>query len=354
MTGAHAPPYMPRAGDVYRDRNEVLELRALSDAAMAQRDARKHEWFYHRCPDGAPLLQLLDHVPSASLAGMAAAGPRRMLWHKRPLRAGVLVDLMVAPQHRSLGPAMMLHAALRDQGLQQFALLYGFPNANAVPVFKRMGYRHWGDAVRYARVVRHGDYLARRMHPLVARPLGALVDLADGVGLALRAWRGTRLEPVWTDHVDARMDELWQRSADSIQGLVTVRDQAFLRWRFDEAPGPQTQYLLLSDVTGQLRAWFACQADNGLLHVRDFWSQEAGSGIVRDHVEALLRAARARGHAAVSFEFAGSPQRIAGWLASGFKERERRPVFGQMGPDCGDIDISRELHLTSADEDEEH
>src|SRR2546428_11334880 len=53
----------------------------------------------------------------------------------------------------------------------------GCPNAVAVPVMKRMGFRPLGPRARYVKVLRTGDYLGRGGAPAVfTRPLGLVLD----------------------------------------------------------------------------------------------------------------------------------------------------------------------------------
>ena len=345
---APAPTYAVDAGDVARDREAVLAVWRgnLGDDARMQ---AKFDWFYARCPYGPPVLMLLRARDGEALVGVAAAGARRMQEGGRTFEAGVLVDLAVAAEHRSLGPALMLQSAVAEAGVQRFGFLYGFPNPKAAPVFKRVGYARLGDIVRHARVLRHAGYAQRRLPPLLARPAGAVLDVLD----TLKSWwrrRGdARLRWHWRELSDLRFSELWERSPHGTS-VATVRDGAFTRWRFDENPLAKTRFLIVEDARGELLAWFACEADGNLLHVRDFWSGHGDAGIVRAHVDVLLRAARHGGHAAVSLEFAGSAGAFAGWAACGFVERSRRPVFGKWAD--GRPVEGTTLHLTSADEDE--
>ena len=344
---APAPVYAIEPGEVTRDRERVLAI-WRGHLGRDTRMQAKYDWFYASCPYGEPLLCLLRHLPDAALVGAAAAGPRRMLRGGSEVEAGVLVDLAVTTEHRSLGPALMLQSALADAGVRRYDVLYGFPNPKAAAVFKRVGYAKFGEIVRHARVLRHARYVARRLPRALAPLAGAVLDARAWLRDAWRGRDAARFGTNWTDRADARFDALWARSPHG-DALVAVRDAAFAQWRFDASPLANTRYLLLTDpVDKNLRAWFACQVEDEVLHVRDFWSDDAASGIGAAYIDALLRAARTARHVAVSVEYAGADARLAGWRATGFIERSRRPVFGRLRE--GDPEI--ELHLTSADEDE--
>lgn len=349
MNDSTPATYVVDVGDVRRDRDTVLALwrgNLGEDARMQS----KFGWFYAACPFGEPTLRLLRHVADGSHVGVASAGPRRMQVAGTAMDAGVLVDLAVSPEHRSLGPAMMLQAAVAEAGGARYGLLYGFPNPKAAPVFKRVGYAKLGEIVRHARVLRHADYLARRFPRSLAVVGGLLVDVAVRVRDAWRSRSDARPMVLWSDAADPRFDALWARSAPANIALA-IRDYAFAHWRFDQCPFERTQFLLLSNPgNGDLLAWFACQIKGSTVHVRDFWSAEAALGLPRTHIDSLLAEVRKRGYTTVSVEIAGHSDRLAGWRAAGFSARGQRPVFGKWSPPraAGDVD----LHLTSADEDE--
>lgn len=352
MSGAQdrPPPYAVRAGDPQADRDAVLAVWRgnLGDDA---RMTAKYDWFYLRAPAGTPLLQLLFHVDADAPVGACSAGRRGLLRDGQPLRAGVLVDLAVAPEHRSLGPALMLQQGLFAAGQRELDLLYGFPNPKAAPVFKRIGYRPLGEMIRYARVVRHAPYLRRRLPKLpgfAATPLGALIDFGHRLRDALRHPRSHALRAQWHQLVPD-IAALWDASPKP-RAITAQRDAAHLRWRFDDAPTTDGvapfRHLTLHRGDAMV-AWFATRSEDHTLHVHDFWTA-TGATPQPAEVLALLRAARAQGLAAVSIELATSDARLAPWRALGFEARSRRPLFG-AGPAVED---EIDLHLTSADEDE--
>jgi len=355
MTGSDhvaGPVYVARIGNAHEDRDRVLAVWQDALSQQSRLHAAKYEWFHRRGQPGASLLALVDHAPTDACIGTSAAGARRMLWRGHELRAGVMADMAISSQHRTLGPVLMLQAELLASAAGRFDWLYGFPNAKSIAVAKRAGFPVIGQLRRYSRVLRHGDYLARVAPRPVARVLGRFVDAAVDVKRWLRMRWGSSLATTWSDRADHRMDQLWQASQHG-DGCVAIRDAAFLQWRFDEYPGAVTRYLCLSEPgRDALLAWYACQVEGHTLHVRDFWSRDAANGVPRLQIEAMLRAARRENPnlAVVSFEYAAARPKLNGWLAAGFVERSQRSIIGRFltgdGPDLGDA------HLTAADEDE--
>lgn len=351
MTAQATPEYSTRDGDAAADREAVLAV-WRGNLGQDARMAIKYDWFYGRAPTGAPLLQLLMHAGTEAPVGVCAAGRRRMLHNGREARAGVVVDLAVITAHRTLGPALILQQGLFAAGRRELDLLYGFPNPKAVPVFKRIGYRHLADMTRYARVVRHAQYLRRRLPQLaapLAAPLGALIDLGHRLRDAWRWPAARRLRAQWSDRVPD-IAPLWDASPKP-PALTALRDAAYLRWRFDDAPAADLQpfrHLQLFDGDNPA-AWFATRVDGHILHIHDFWCRD-GAQPAPAIIAAMLHAARRQGRTAVSIELATSDARLQAWRQLGFEARSQRPVFGVIAGSIGEDAVA--LHLTSADEDE--
>ena len=350
---ATAPQYAARDGDAARDRDAVLAV-WRGNLGQDARMAAKYDWFYLGAPAGMPVMQLLAHAGSDAPVGVCSAGRRRMLREGREIRAGVLVDLAVTPEHRSLGPALILQQGLFAAGRRALDQLYGFPNPKAAPVFKRIGYRRLGDMVRHARVVRHAPYVQRRAPTLpasLADALGAFFDLGMALRDRLRIRGAGALRATWCERAPD-IDALWSASPKPA-ALTAIRDAAHLRWRFDHAPTdaalPPFRHLLLRDARGDA-AWFATRADGHTLHVHDAWTRDGGATPAPAVLLALLRAARRAGFAVVSVELATNDERLQPWRDLGFEARSRRPVFGTDFGEGADGDT--DLHLTSADEDE--
>jgi len=354
MTGQ--TQYSVRRASLPEDRDAIIRLWQgnLGDPDRAE---RKLQWFYETSPTGSPIILLLESSdPSEQerriVVGVASAGLRRYRLGDRVLSAGVLVDLAVLPQHRTLFPALLLQKTMMKKGLESLELLYGFPNAKAAPVFARAGYQHIADMVRYVRVVRGSEYLRRRLPLWVARLAGPLWDL--GAKLRLRWHAGIRSAVAleWGDTGPA---------CDSAEGDTLIpsylihgaRDERFLRWRFATEMTGACEFVTARDRNSsrKLGSWIV-EGKDDVLHVRDVpfgllvgrWAVPAWS--------ALFRQARTRGYRAVSFECVG-PSSVLGTLHRlRLLERSRRPLYGVALQELEAGFKEAGVYLTAADEDE--
>jgi hypothetical protein len=337
---AAAFPYAVREGRPTEDKSAVLDL-WRGNLGDASRLLWKYDWFYEQSPLGPPLTLLLEwrapDVESLRPVGVATAGRRRFFKGEETLEAGVLVDLAVLPEHRTLGPALVLQKALRNEGLTRAALLYGFPNAKAAPVFQRAGYRKIGMMRRYVKVLRPSAYLRRRLPALLAAPLGVLADALTRVRLELAALPGPTLR--WTG-VDVPVPY-----GSSDRGSTLLRGErtaAFVAWRFAaEAQPGRVQRVAFANDTG----WIVEQQAD-LLIIRDC-SPSLLQPAFATAWQVLFRDCARRGATRVDFECL-APESLQRRLAElGWSARSERPAFA-----AGDADADTDWFLTSADEDE--
>lgn len=148
---------------------------------------------------------------------------------------GLLCDLMVAPSHRTLFPALSLvrRVVAEERSARDVDFLYTNPNAAAAGVVRLAGF---GDAGRVQRLV----------YPLGdSRPVH---DAAAWAWLMLQRTRvgrkGASVEPRPADSAI----ELTPSTARDADRLVPLRGPAFLRWRLRDYPGPRHRWLAWKDA----------------------------------------------------------------------------------------------------------
>ena len=347
-TQVHAR-YACNPAQLERDRGDILSI-WRSGLSNVNHQPAKYDWFYLGSESGEPLVSLLRHAGDGHAVGVAAAGRRRAVWKDRIVQAGVLVDLAVVPEHRSLFPALLLQRSLQRAVPETLALLYGFPNPKAIPVFQRVGYGKALDVRRFVRVLRSKRYLRRHLPGWAAAAASHPLDLLATCWDAIRSPTRQTLVSNWSATVHPRVDDLWA-STDKGLGPIMVRDSRFLRWRFDSMPGSAFRYLNIETPDGRLEAWFVCEDRDGFLMVRDFWTRGGHDRLDPSVVSVVIREVRKAGYPAISVEFGGSTDIIRSLESAGFSERGLRPFFAYFGP--GPVSTGGATwYVTSADEDE--
>jgi hypothetical protein len=343
----------------------------------------KFDWLYRQASDRADSVFMLaaEGDGAARWVGTAGVLVRRIAVRGRELRAGLLADLAVDRDHRTVMPALTLTRGVRQWvfGEGRFDLAYGFPNQRAEGVFRRAGYAQLGMLRRWARILRHASYAPRlkaldlpRIPPLVRRVVDRAVDSPALTGLAgaaidavqlarttpaaARALVEVRLE--WAPEADGRIDEVWENAHGAYE-VVAVRSKRFLRWRYPggEHPGPPGRieygYVTRRDSGAPVAYTIVEYRDDGAF-VRDLFGTHEGIGALLDQ---LPHVAYARGATLVSMSYLGAPWLAEALEARGWSLREARRMIAIGVGDHVEpalramLTTAAHWHLTDADED---
>ncbi len=342
--------YSTRPAVLPAERDRVL---AVWEGTLGERSrmSAKFSWFYEQSPTGTPFALLLEWKSApdsaAQVIGVATAGRRQFHCGSQALSAGVLVDMAVRPEHRTLGPAIQLQKGLLAEGLRNVDFLYGFPNPKAAPVFRRAGYHCLGQMQRHVCVLRASGYLGPRLPLAAARLLAPCADFALRIKFELGAWsaKAPRLE--WLPVEDLRKKRV--SSAGGEAGTGGARSADFLAWRFSSAHSTNAHFAVVAALATD-DAYWVVEEQGTVLQVRDC------SSLLLDPVHrsawiALFRDAARRGFHSVSFECLATAGKLEVLRSLGMKVRGERPVFWS-GFRSTQPASSAEFFLTSADEDE--
>lgn len=343
--------YATRPASLPGERDRVL---AVWEGTLGERGRMiaKFSWFYENSPTGVPLALLLEWRSSPEappvVIGVATAGRRRFQRGNQLLAAGVLVDMAVRAEHRTLGPALQLQKGLLAEGLRNVDFLYGFPNPKAAPVFQRAGYKRLGAMRRHVRVLRASGYLSRRMPALAARMLAPFADLALRIRLEFQARAVGAPELEWKP-LDALAAGDIKFPAPSDGAIAGVRTAEFLVWRFAVA-GAMSKHHIARAALPEGPAYWILDDQGKVLQVRD-----CAAVLLEPQCSpawwALFRDAIRRGFHSVSFECLASDRQQQLLRSLGMTVRSERPVFWSGMPSAPQVDHA-EFFLTSADEDE--
>lgn len=360
MTQSSQPPasagsrYTIAAGELTRDKSKTLTVwREGGFVEHAAGDSARFDWFYQDNPAGQGQLSLL-YCDSESPVGVLGVCPRQFVVDARSVLAGVLVDFVVHPAHRTALPALQLQRAARARAAESMAILYGLPDTKAIPIFKRLGHAVHFELPSYARVLHTKPYLARLMPAFVASPIGFVLDRIDAV--VLRARISTQrlvnaacrdMQGTWVDKIGEEFDRLWMQLAKE-RLCMGVRDADFLRWRFGRRPGfSYRTFAIRSKSTQRLCAYFVCDIGANGIAIKDCLI--LGGQVEWTYALNLLcREARRMRAQAVYLHFAGPEYAVNALRSAGFRKRSARPFFAAV--DVTELGAAA-WYVTQADED---
>ena len=346
---SHINDYAVRTADIQFDRCRVIEV--WRGVVKLQPEA-KYEWFYRRSPHKAPTLLLLTHGQNDTCVGVAGLGTREVFLHGVQSTAGILVDLVVLPDHRTLYPALLLQKTMQATALSLHRIVYGFPNKNSTAIVRRLGYTQVGYLVRHSKVLRHAPYLKRYGIPAwLSKVVGAVADCV--MPLYFRPCRVLRgvWRVAWASSVDARFDTLWQRTS-GFDGLIGIRDAKFLAWRFFSQPEHSYRVFVVStESSAEITAYAICEAIGNSMHVRDFLVDPNCIGGTRLLVHLLSTEAQLQGYDNLSLSFAGPECQRKELASAGLVQRETQALYAKFDTLAEVRSAKLEWYLTNADED---
>lgn len=223
------------------DREAALALaaRAFRSSDVDPLAERRWNWLFAENPANVGMRYVVADAGDR-LAGQYALLPVRMQHEGAPVLGLVSLHTATDPAFERQGVFTALASALYAKTRDEAPIVYGFPNTSSAPgFFRKLG---WVAVEPYPLLLRPLAGAARaaatydsRLAPLspAAAVGGRLLELADRT--LARAYTRGDARIVELDDFGPWVDALWQRLSPAL-GTAIVRDAAFLRWRFSEAP----------------------------------------------------------------------------------------------------------------------
>ncbi len=311
-----------REANLVEDRPILTGLTSRYLRACA--DEKRYQWLYRENPFGKARAWIAcdknDHA-----IGMAALFPRDIYCAGAVVPGCVLGDLCVAPEQRTLGPALQLQrACLRPVQAGEFAIAYDFPSQTMLAIYKHLGIEPIVQSVRMAKVLRADRISGQLKVEGVSR---ALVSTANFVlGLEDRASAApAKVEfSVHEGLCGPEYSELAEEVGASLADC-TVRSAEYLNWRYKRHP--HVEYEFLTARRGnQLLAYcvFTQSLDNAT--VAEFFGK-ADDRVLMSLLRKLAALLRKRGVATLSLPMSSNDPRTRLLRRVGFRAREAVPVL---------------------------
>ena len=261
--------YSVHSVDVESGRQRIADAWGEADRESFE---SKFQWIYRDNPAGRAIVWILHDQASRRDVGLATIFPRIFRIRGRSVRGGIAGDLQVQEGHRQAGPALQLErAAVQGAWERGIEFMYGFPNAMAEPVMKRIGYRRVGPRARYVKILRTAPYFSRHRGGILwGRPFGFIVDqYLRGRDLQAAGASKRTLASGPVVGFDDRFDALWAEVSGAY-AVLGERDSRYLRWRYP-AIGPEAHSVfgLWDRRTSRLRGYVVHRRQGGSVEIRD-------------------------------------------------------------------------------------
>lgn len=204
---------------------EIVDAYAIAELGRVQNGSSAMEWAFGNNPTPFAIAR-----KNGKIVGVSAYSLSRMKFGDNIGTALQAIDSFVMPEARRQGLFSTLATAYRDHAEgSKMDLIWGFPNANAAPVwFNRMGWRSFGQVPFMIKPLRAGYFL---------RKIGLNLDFK-----ILRT-RDAKAEQV--SSLGEWINPLWQQVANGV-GVCKQRDVEYLSHRLFHSPDAGSYRVVVS------------------------------------------------------------------------------------------------------------
>jgi hypothetical protein len=313
-----------------REANPHLErdtlVQVLKSYLAPDINPNRFDWLNFANPHGSARIWVLEE--NGEPVGTGAAIPRKL----RIEGAGaasvgcVFGDFCVAPNLRSIGPALQLQrACLRavDDGWARVA--YDLPSVSMMAVYRRLRIPQLGSLVRMAKPLRINRQIGERAR---SNALAAFVTHAGNMALKLR----DRLKSASPELETQKYEEPFEREFTELfeqvaknESWCVERSAEYLNWRF--RAHPTTQYgAWVSRRNGRLEGYAITRNNRQDVQIVELCCTDSAE-VLESLILTVTDSARAQGAATLSMPILAGSRRAQQLEHLGFRARESTPVL---------------------------
>ena len=221
------------------DRKGIIALRELVFGEMEKDkcDPRTWNWEFLEGPDGRAWIYLIEDEDQ--IVGHLADLPRQFSIHGKPAAGTLSVDLMVHPGHRRKGFFLKMgrHAIGRIKEEDRLFMMIYPVRKETISGFKKLGWKVIVELPVLVYPIDFGGIVGRYvLCPVARRVVGGIASAVYPLfrrGGRDRSFHGIEVSEV--SQFDDRFDRFWKK-AQSLNPIMGVRNQSFLRWRYAQHP----------------------------------------------------------------------------------------------------------------------
>ena len=313
-----------RLANLETDRGQLID--AMGKWLSPQLNGARFDWLYKGSPYGEACVWIATRGEGGPLIGAAAAFPRTMYVAGVQKKACVLGDFFIAPEYRSLGPALQLQRAcmsVMDSGC--FEICYDFPAVAMLPVYKRLSIAPADKLVRMAKPLRADRKIREWVKvPAVARGLGAaanqILKVKNRITANPRVCKTSVLEDPCGDEFTALA-----RSVSASYGICTQRSADYLNWRYKNHFARRFE-ILVARRESKLLAYAVCALEGEDGEITDLFGCDEPEPLA-ELIKAVADRFYSRGAVTLSMSILASHPWVGMFEKWGFHTRESCPVI---------------------------
>lgn len=346
------PKYYVVEADLTSERQNILDI-WQGNIGINKDLEKKYNWLYETNPGGKGVHFLLKHSDNHKPVGVAGIAKRKFFVDSKLVESGILSDMVVLKEHRTIFPAMLLQKYIKKFCEKNFHFIYGFPNKKAAPVFKRIGYKNIGNIARYAMVLRSKSYFEKNIQlKIVSSILAFFSDMGLGFRTPSLLFRNIKFLYQWDIEFDNGLGDIWNR-LDKAKLVIGDHSNNYIKWRYFNLQQDNFKLFVIHNRRDKrLAGYMIFEIKNeNTINVIDFLAVD-----IKNTLETMWKCfmfeSRRRGYSSISVEFFGVAQISNILKRIGFKYRDERPVYVHLNDELKGVIENYEWYLTEGDEDQ--
>jgi hypothetical protein len=236
----------------FQEGDEIEILQLLNNVFKTNRDIDSWRWEFGANGWKSKIISIAYDVRDNRIIGHLAVIPMKLNFLGNPIPIGQAVEGVVHPEYRTLGIFASLGKHCHDQCVSnELQMIYGFPNEYAFPVWiskqswKRIFYLRYFFKIFAIRGAIYNILKFKISRRFVQSIYTLFLQLEISLKqYALRRKVGSDFHFERSTRVPHQYSNLWKH-VKSYQLLSIWKDHTYLRWRYDEKPNCNYEYLYL-------------------------------------------------------------------------------------------------------------
>ena len=248
---------------------------------------RRFEWMNSN-PAGPAIWHGIIDKKTDQMVGCISIMPHRMIYNKKPIRAGIIGDFMIDSMHRVSAPKLkFLKRLISDQKQLGFDLLYAIPNHKAEKLFHKSGYNKIGRLLYFVRPLNLEHYYNFRYVKFIAIIFNFLIKL---ISLETIISNNYTIEDY--DQIEKSLDTFWNNMKKIHKGTLSLHDRTYLSWRyFYYQKSPYRILVAKKKSDGTIQGYMVYLLTHDRLEIYDILS--FNKKVVAELIKRIIRIARA-------------------------------------------------------------
>ena len=269
-------------------------------------DASRHNWFYNQNLDGKPIT-VLSTDDDGKLVGNCSLYGRKLWVGNTIYKMGIAADFAVDPKQRVFGPALKMQRRLVEEAdIENYDLLFAFPNNNGRALFQRIGYKKLGAVSQAVKILKSRVFISKIIKvPVLPTVMGFIIDSAISLFDYLQYICDSRRYSYSIGYMNDDYDTLWNMAKSDFP-IIPEKSSKYFLWRYVNNPSKNYEFFNLFDSEGLLAGVIIYSLEEKNIMIEDLFLKNPAHNL--DLILMMfIKEMRQQGMYRIAYTFLGNP-----------------------------------------------